>query len=157
LSEAEPIGLDILPIRLDRIALRNLVYSEVARTEPLRAPSPDQRVSVKLEVNASLRVADENVEIVLALRVMPDPDFVPVRVDLTMSAFFTRDSTVDQEKLSEFASGAALRILFPYLREVVSNVTGKGLYPPVWLDPIQLIMLTTTRPNVAVSGGPAAP
>jgi preprotein translocase subunit SecB len=104
----------------------------------------EQRVGVKLEMNGSLRVAGENVEVLLALRVIPDPEFVPILVDLTMSAFFTRDSTVDNDKLQEFAAGGALRILFPYVRELVSNVTGRSLFPPVWLDPIQLISMTNS-------------
>lgn len=48
----------------------------------------------------------------------------------------------------EFAENSGIRIIFPYLREVISTASMKGLYGPIWLDPMAISVI---RPEEAES------
>lgn len=131
-----------MPIRLVRIALRELMYREVPSQVPTKPMAPLQAVDLEVSFSGGIRMAAEGMEVILSVAATPDPAFVPVEINVKMSAFFEREPEVSDEALVRFASGPALRIIFPYLRECVSNATSKGLYGPVWLDPMHAQLIS---------------
>lgn len=40
--------------------------------------------------------------------------------------------------LAAFAKGSSLRVLMPYVREIVSNCSNRGMFGPFWMDPISI-------------------
>ena len=131
------LRLENMPIKIVRIALRSLEYKELAPNRPARILAANQQVKVSLAVRAELRLAVEGAEVLLEVVVNPDSEFIPTEVRASLSAYFSREPTVSDEQLKQFAAGPALRILYPYIRELVSSITARGLYSQVWLDPIQ--------------------
>ena len=61
--------------------------------------------------------------------VRPEPTKAPVNVQAGVSGVVARAPDVSDE---QFAQGGGRRIVFPYLHEVVSNVTSRGLFRAVW-------------------------
>lgn len=138
---AVELRLENMPIKILRIALRSLEYKELTPNRPARILAPNQQVKVALAVRAELRLAIEGAEVSLEVVVNPDPEFIPTEVRASLSAYFSREATVSDEHLKQFAAGPALRILYPYIRELVSSITARGIYSQVWLDPMQAQML----------------
>lgn len=126
-------------IQLQGVAMRHLLYEEL---RPHEAPVPDEStapVNSQVSYAANIQLFDNRMgELSITLTMEPDPARRPIRVRATMSALFGRGSDVSARQLAEFMNTSGAVILFPYLREVVSSVTGRGVYPPMHLNPIRL-------------------
>jgi preprotein translocase subunit SecB len=55
--------------------------------------------------------------------------------------------------LVEMISGSGGRLLYSYLRELVSSVSSRGVYGPVFLDPVSVGPILTTEQIADVPEG----
>lgn len=140
-----PVGeMRMTPIRLHAVALRKLAYEEATPVQSAaRAPNAaPERVSaeVKLEGTINLRTEQTSgtplVELLLSASVRPDPSVRPVAIDVTLAALFSAGVDVSMRQLLQFVNEGGVRLLFPYLREVISAVSARGIYGPIFLDPV---------------------
>lgn len=138
-------GVNNLPLRLDRIALREASYEEMEAQAPPTPISPGQPMSMRVNVQGGVGTRGELLELKLDLTIEPDPAHIPIKVRVVYSAFYNRSPKVSDEDAIGFLHGAGVRILFPYIREAVSSLTSRGIFGPVWLDPmdIQIIQANT--------------
>jgi preprotein translocase subunit SecB len=126
-----------IPIQLERVVLRHLHYRELdGRSREAAKGQKGEDVHVRLRGGASLH--PDGLEVMLELKVEPDPDAQPYEMTAAVSGFFSRAEGMPDDSLLKFAGTVGLRLLFPYLREIVSNVSGRGIYGPLFLDPIFL-------------------
>lgn len=85
-------------------------------------------------------MADRRAEVTVTLDVMPDPRVKPYEIQVELAGLFaTHDATEDE--LREFCQRVAPTILFPYIRQIVSNVTSDARFGRILLPPLNLHVL----------------
>jgi preprotein translocase subunit SecB len=62
-------------------------------------------------------------------------------IDLTFIGIFQFDSIDDSSELDKFLNIGAIQILFPYVRSIVSTITGASLMQPLILPIIDVRMI----------------
>ena len=141
-AEAVPAGnVQHTQVHIDAIALRSLKYEELPTSEPLSVTgTQSQRLSLSLSMAGEIKVAGQavggpRVELVLRTQIVPDKTVRPVNIEVELSALFSADEGVAFESLLKFVNSVGVRIMFPYLREVVTTITARGIYGPIFLDP----------------------
>lgn len=109
--------------------------------QELRNGAPD----INVDVNVSGRTLGENVfESTLTLRVSGDLNGKPVFIaELAYAGVFT--ISVPKEDLQPVLLIECPRLLFPFARSIISNVTGEGGLPPIALQPIDFAGLYRQR------------
>lgn len=111
------------------------IYGELAGS------SPD--ISVRVDLNAE--PLQENVfEVVLQLAVEAKvKDRTAFIVDLSYGGVFTLN--LPQEHVQPVLLIECPRLLFPFARNIVADVTRDGGFPPMMLQPIDFVALFRTR------------
>jgi preprotein translocase subunit SecB len=137
-QRAKPVAP--MPLALERVALRELSYREIPGMTATPVPGELVQMNIALKINAQVMLLPEGCELRLNAEVVPDPTYQPIEMQVTVSGYFRRVSEIRDEELLEFLRGPGVRIVFPYLRELVSSTTGRGIFPAVWIDPIGLGM-----------------
>jgi preprotein translocase subunit SecB len=127
-----------IPFSLDRIALRSLSYTEVTTEQPVVPLPLGERMNVGLHVEMGVQILADGFELYLVVHATPDPRHLPFTIKAGISAFFTPRAEVEQQDILDFVSGAGVRILFPYVREVISTTSARGVFGPLWLDPLAI-------------------
>lgn len=139
------VAISPIPLILDRIALRAVTYEEKEITEPPAPLPPGRKMEMKIDFQGAVGARDNLLELQLRLRVEPDPRYMPMVVSVIYSAYFVREAGIDDAGAHTFLHTAGVRILFPYIREAVSSVTGKGLFGALFLDPVDIQMAEAPR------------
>ena len=57
------------------------------------------------------------------------------RFSVTMVGLFEQRPGEETMPIREFIQGPAISMLFPFIREAVASLTGRGRFGPVWLNP----------------------
>lgn len=107
-----------------------------------REKAPEININVNVNANA---VGDDNYEVVLALeaRAVADEDVV-FNVELTYGGIF-RIQGLPQEAMQPALLIECPRILFPFARQIISDATRNGGFPPLMIDPIDFARLYQSR------------
>jgi preprotein translocase subunit SecB len=104
------------------------------------------------------KVGDEVYEVLLKIEVKSEVEGqVAFLVDLTYAGLFGLRN-IPQEQLEPFLLAEAPRILFPFARRILADVTRDGGFAPLMLDPIDFAALYFQRAQEAagqIAGGEA--
>jgi len=124
-------------IRLVQVFLEKALFKH--RPDFLDLPAdtePDIRhLAVSLETGLT---ADSSAALVRArIRTKPRARGV-YEFDVTMTALLERDAKSPNMPLDQYVSMAGWTLVFPFLREAVANITTRGRFGPVWLNPFNL-------------------
>lgn len=136
-------------IRVQAIALRGLDYRELGPppTPPVGAKAGSRvpmSVDLKGQINIYLGAEQQPlVELKLMVAVRPEPTIRPMQLDATIGALFTGEPEISLDALVRFVNESGAQVLFPYVREVVSAATSRGIFGPIFLDPVVMGSLTT--------------
>jgi preprotein translocase subunit SecB len=103
---------------------------------------PTETANIQLQVGANVRVFPIGVEVSIQITARPDPKRNPVEVEAAVSGYFRRPEGASDATLIEFARTAGVFIVFPYVREAISNVTSRTAFGAVWLSPLDVFDLT---------------
>ncbi len=127
-----------------------------------RAPSSlepgKSRPEIGIRVDARAQeLGAERYEVTFQLHVEAksgdDPVFV---VELTYGGLFTL-ANVPQESLQPVLMIECPRLLFPFARRIVADVTRDGGFPPLMIDPIDFVTLYRRRQEQAQAEAAAEP
>jgi len=114
------------------------------------------QVQVNLDVNARRLSADSAYEVVLSIRAEAKAEertaFI---VELDYAAVFTL-TAIPQDMLEPVLLVEAPRLIFPFARAIISDVTRESGFPAVLLQPIDFLALWQTRRAQAQQGMPPA-
>ena len=94
-----------------------------------------------LEVKvAASRLRDETKGVV-RVRVCTMPENKPMyNLDVSYVGLFrSEDSTI--LPFEDFLAGGGVTILVPFVRQILADVTQKGRFGPLWLDPINVVAM----------------
>lgn len=123
--------------------VRDMSFENVAAQRPTQAGlQPDIQVQVALD--ARKRKDEELYDVILKMKVdsksksdTPEQIFL---LELEYGGLFKIEN-VATEQLHPFLMIECPRMLFPYVRRIVSDVTRDGGYPPLNLDQIDFVAL----------------
>jgi preprotein translocase subunit SecB len=119
---------------IQRIYLKDLSF-ETPNTPLVFQAEGESSVNVELNT-ATARLADTVFEVVLSLTVTNKlADKVAYLVEVQQAGIFTLNGFSDTD-LNGMLHSYCPNILFPYVREVISNVVNKGSFPQLLLAPI---------------------
>ncbi len=114
-------------------------------------------VSIHLDVNAR-QVAQQSFEVVLSIRAEArNQGQTAFIAELDYAGVFTLNN-IPPELVEPVLLAEAPRLLFPFARNIMAEVTREGGFPPVMLQPIDFLALWQSRraQSLAESTPPAA-
>ncbi|GAA0784635.1 protein-export chaperone SecB [Roseibium denhamense] len=104
----------------------------------------------KLDINVNVgaqQMGEDQFEVILTLNAKAErPDMVMFNVELVYAGLF-KITGVPKEHMHPFVMIECPRMIFPYARNILSEATRNGGFPPLMLDPIDFAQLY--RQNMA--------
>ncbi|WP_269584828.1 protein-export chaperone SecB [Roseibium sp. Sym1] len=104
----------------------------------------------KLDINVNVgaqQMGEDQFEVILTLTAKAErPDMVMFNVELVYAGLF-KITGVPKEHMHPFVMIECPRMIFPYARNILSEATRNGGFPPLMLDPIDFAQLY--RQNMA--------
>jgi preprotein translocase subunit SecB len=138
-------------ISLERIFLKSAKFSH--RSDPL-APLPEamRRKGGSIDLEIEMSGSDDG-GAALVLRASNDPKDDCARYDFVveMVGVFEPIAGAENMRTSEYARTNGLALMFPFVRETVANLTSRGRFGPLWLNPTNIRALFTAVTDEPVS------
>lgn len=149
-----PITNNSPVFRVEKLYLKDLSFeSPVAPDVFLERREPE--VNVQLDTKFGKKM-EHHYEVMLevTIRVTLD-EKVLFLVELSYGGLF-RMQNIPQEHIAPMLGIECPNILFPYVRQLISQVVGDGGFKPLFLDPINFAALYQQRLQQQRPGGPAS-
>jgi preprotein translocase subunit SecB len=132
-SDRAASSAHVVPVRLQAVALRGVSYREVEGLEVSPSEQPPA-IAMETSINVILNILEDRlVELRMNYVVRPDKRYRPVEIEVQMSALFIREEGLPLRAALEFANRSGGLILYPYIREMISSVTSRGIFQPILL------------------------
>ncbi len=123
---------------------RDLSFENPNAPESVRGTGPHPTIKVEFNVSAK-PVADNDLEVELRIQAhAAQEEKVLFAIELVYAGVF-RVRNVPQEVLQAIILIECPRMLFPFARQIVSDVTQNGGFPPLMLDPVDFARLYQER------------
>lgn len=132
--------------------VKDLSFENPNAPQSLQAIAQQQpKIDVNVNVNGR-KVADDTFEVALRIQASANQgETAAFVVDLTYAGLFAIRN-VPEDQLQVFLLVEAPRIIFPFARRILADVTRDGGFPPLLLDPIDFGQLYLQRQQ-QVQGG----
>lgn len=136
-AEAQPVKMQILAQFIRDLSFENVLAQKGAQGEV----SPEMQVQVNLD--AKKRTAENQYEVLLKFRVTAknrgggEPLFL---LELDYGGVFLIEN-VPEAQLHPFLLIECPRMLFPFVRRIVSDLTRDGGFPPVNLEVVDFVAI----------------
>ncbi len=137
-----PVEVDesMMPIVVLAQYLKDLSFESPNAPESLTTMSGQPDVNIGVNVEAK-KVGDNDYEVVLILTVTAEENkktmFI---VEVTYAGLFTLND-IPEEALQAIILIEAPRLLFPFARNIVSDATREGGFPPLLIQPVDFVSL----------------
>lgn len=106
----------------------------------------NRKISINIDINVNARSigqTDYEVSLYLESKAERDADVV-FSVELSYAGIF-RLTNIPQESIQPLILVECPRLLFPFSRQIIADVTRNGGYPPLMIDPIDFGALYQQR------------
>jgi len=115
---------------------------------PASLTQQDKQPTVGVQINVgATNLGGPDFEVALTIEVKAEINgSVLFALELVYAGIF-RIENIPSENLHPFVMIECPRLLFPFVREIVSSTTRNGGFPPVWLEPVDFVGLY--RQNMA--------
>lgn len=131
-----------LPVIVRAQYIRDLSFEN---PNPLSIFTSDSEVQPNIGVSVQAKaqnLGERNFEVVLDIKVdAKREEDVMFIVELSYAGVVTIANEVDEEHLNRFVMVEVPHLLFPYARNIVSDMTRDGGYPPLMLSPVDFATL----------------
>lgn len=112
------------------------------RADPLTLSPPDSTTQVQMNVDVQvLDLVQENGPPVagVRVRVRSDPTSVhPYVFDVSMGAVIESEPGEENYNPKDYVVNAGAALLYPFVREVIANITQRGRFGAVWIPPFNM-------------------
>lgn len=123
---------------------KDLSFENPNAPDSLRPRENSPEINVQINVNAT-PLSETEFEAELTLNATAkDGEAVMFNVELLYAGVFSI-SNVSQEQLHPFVMIECPRMLFPFARQIISDATARGGFPPLNVDPIDFTALYRQR------------
>ena len=147
MDEAKHPGIRLVQVFLEKASFK---HGPGFLDLPQEAEPNVKQLAVSLETGLT---ADKSAALIRA-RVRTKPRARSLyEFDVTMTALFERDAKTPNMPLDQYVSMAGWTLIFPFLREAVANITTRGRFGPVWLNPFNLRAHAKTDAQKSPAGG----
>jgi preprotein translocase subunit SecB len=135
------------PDKQPGVAVANIFLDHVSfahRVDPLTLPASTPANVGDLTVNVEMGIGGEGGVLGFTrITVSTNPANEPVyNVTLSMTGLFARQSD-DAMPIDTFLKNNSVALMYPFVREAFANITGRGRFGPVWLNPFNTRGLST--------------
>lgn len=126
--------------------IKDLSFENPQILKMLQSQDNLPEIDIKINVNhKTMEGSDDTHEVSLIVQAKGTKDNTDVFIfDLTYSGVFTIKN-IDENLLHPVLMIECPRILFPYVRNIVSDITRDGGYPPLLLKPVDFAELYRMR------------
>jgi preprotein translocase subunit SecB len=128
------------PSKAPGIAVSQVFMEEARfshREDALALPHDTKPDLGEIEITLEAGLRPDGKAGLLRLTAFTKPDAKALyRVSVKMIGVFEQQSGSENMPMSDFIGDWAPALLFPFLREAFANITGRGRFGPVWLNPI---------------------
>jgi preprotein translocase subunit SecB len=116
-------------------------------------PATPVETDIELQLSSGLSpdAAKGRIQILVSSKEEAEPLY---RFSFLMTALVESEQDANFP-LSEYVKSHALGMMFPFVRELVANVTSRGRFGPLWLRPVNLVALTAVAPTAPAQLPPA--
>jgi preprotein translocase subunit SecB len=118
--------------KISEIRLLNAKYSINENIEMSDLKKNDE-IPVKVDFRCLTKFIEENLELKIILGASTEDESLPFRFDVEMGGSFLFDSKPTKEVLERLSYINCPAIIFPFLREFVSDLTKRGGDDPIYL------------------------
>ena len=135
---------DITPPKMNILAqyVRDLSFENILSQKGVGG-EVNPEIQVNVNIDAKKRTTDKQFEVIIKLRVdskAKGTDNVLFVLELDYSGLFQIENVPD-DQLHPFLLIECPRMLFPFLRRIVSDITRDGGFPPLNLENIDFLKL----------------
>jgi preprotein translocase subunit SecB len=124
--------------------IKDLSFENPNAPDSMRGTGPHPTIKVEFNVSAK-PVTDGHIEVELKIEARAaQEEKVLFNIDLTYAGVF-RVQNIPQEALQPLILIECPRLLFPFARQIVSEVTQSGGFPPLLVDPVDFARLYQER------------
>ncbi|WP_375661969.1 MULTISPECIES: protein-export chaperone SecB [unclassified Bartonella] len=124
--------------------LKDLSFENPGAPRSLRTREKSPQIDININVNAN-PIGDDNYDVVLSLSVKANDNTETLfHVELIYGGVFHLEN-IPQEHVMPLVFIECPRLLFPFARQIISDATQNGGFPPLWIDPIDFAALFQKR------------
>ncbi|TKW66746.1 MAG: protein-export chaperone SecB [Paracoccus denitrificans] len=133
------------PPRMQILAqfIRDLSFENIVAQKGLNNAEVRPEIAVQVSLDARKRAADNQYEVITKFKVSSKNTVNDANLflcELEYGGVFQVEG-VPEDQLHPFLMIECPRMLFPFIRRVISDVTRDGGFPPVNLDPVDFVAL----------------
>jgi preprotein translocase subunit SecB len=100
----------------------------------LPADTKPEVTGLNLEIQVSIQ-KDQRAGFIRIRMATPEEPALLYRVSLSMIGLFTQQPGRENMAIADFLKGPAVPFMFPFLREAFANLTWRGRFGPLWINP----------------------
>ena len=134
--------------------LKDLSFESPRAPDIFRQSAEQPNIEVNVDVGARA-FGPNQFEVELSVAARASAGGEPVFVVETAYAGAFEIANVPQEQIEPILLVECPRLLFPFVRQIVSDTTQSGNFPPVWLDPIDFFAIYEQRRRQAAEAAAA--
>ncbi|WP_455478822.1 protein-export chaperone SecB [Bartonella sp. B10] len=124
--------------------LKDFSFENPNAPSSLRPREKAPQIDISINVNAN-PIEDDNYDVVLSLSVKANDNTETLfHVELIYGGVF-HIKNIPQEHIMPLIFIECPRLLFPFTRQIISDATQNGGFPPLWIDPIDFAALFQKR------------
>lgn len=110
------------------------------REDYLTIPAKTGAGSLPFGLSVELALSDDRRKGVIRLTLSTDESQKPLYVlDISVVAIIQTIQGQENMTIEQFATVNGMALLMPFLRELVANLTSRGRFGPVWLNPVNVV------------------
>jgi preprotein translocase subunit SecB len=140
-EESEKVGIS-LPLTLQAQYIKDLSFEN---PNPVASFSNENNVQPNISVNIQAKAENlggRNFEVVLDIRIDATREKAPLFVvELSYAGIVTLGEAVTEHEAGAFLMVDSPRLLFPFARNILADVTRDGGFPPLMLNPVDFAAL----------------
>lgn len=124
-------------IEIGQIVLERALFEH--RSDYLSLPHTTPVAPLPLRISAQLGLGADKLNGAIKLSLTTDRSQQPLYVvEITMAAVVSVKAGEENMPIEQYALTAGIATLFPFVREVVANLTSRGRFGPIWLHPFNV-------------------
>ncbi|HEV2643492.1 MAG TPA: protein-export chaperone SecB [Candidatus Elarobacter sp.] len=120
-----------------------LDHARFSHREDYLAHPPSTSVDAALDISVDAGLTADGTKARIQVIVATDPEADALySFEIGLTALLERIDGEENVPLDWYVQANGPALLFPFVREAVANLTGRGRFGPVWLHPVNVLAMT---------------
>lgn len=138
-----------LKLSLDGTKIKELAF------ESIKPPS-SKPVDFELSIALGFNHFDKEKRLICLIGIKITGDDVPFKLSIKYEGFFSLNRRATKKEIVPYAKVNCNAILFPFVREVIADITRRAGYAPFILEPINFVEIAKQSEKKDLQKQPAA-